>query len=47
MRAGFDYPVHWKELNGETDVFDDGRVVLFPTPGIRQASNRCSSVWIT
>jgi glyoxylase-like metal-dependent hydrolase (beta-lactamase superfamily II) len=33
VRADFDHPVHWTELKGETDVFGDGRVVLFPTPG--------------
>jgi N-acyl homoserine lactone hydrolase len=31
--ADFDLPVRWKELTGEWDIFGDGRVVLFPTPG--------------
>jgi len=33
IRADFDHPVRWKTLSGEHDVFGDGRVVLFPTPG--------------
>lgn len=33
VRADFDHPVHWRELDGEHDIFGDGRVVLFPTPG--------------
>lgn len=33
VRADFDHPVSWNELDGELDLFDDGRVVLFPTPG--------------
>lgn len=32
-RADFDHDVRWKELDGEHDVFRDGRVILFPTPG--------------
>jgi N-acyl homoserine lactone hydrolase len=33
VRADFDHPVAWKELDGEYDVFNDDRLVLFPTPG--------------
>jgi N-acyl homoserine lactone hydrolase len=33
IRADFDHAVRWKELVGEHDVFGDGKVVLFPTPG--------------
>jgi len=33
VRADFDHPVTWRELAGEYDVFGDGSVVLFPTPG--------------
>jgi glyoxylase-like metal-dependent hydrolase (beta-lactamase superfamily II) len=33
VRADFDHPVRWKELDGDYDLFGDGRVVLFPTPG--------------
>ncbi len=33
VRADFDHPVNWIELEGEHDLFDDGRVVIFPTPG--------------
>jgi glyoxylase-like metal-dependent hydrolase (beta-lactamase superfamily II) len=35
VRADFDGPVKWRPLDGrpEFDIFDDGRVVLFPTPG--------------
>lgn len=33
VSADFDLPVAWKELRGEYDVFNDGTVVLFPTPG--------------
>jgi N-acyl homoserine lactone hydrolase len=31
--ADFNHPVAWKELDGEYDLFNDGRLVLFPTPG--------------
>ncbi len=35
IRADFDpVPVeNWKELDGEYDVFNDGKVIAFPTPG--------------
>ncbi len=33
VKADFDHDVAWKELEGEYDVFGDGKVVLFPTPG--------------
>lgn len=33
INADFDHPVAWNELVGEHDVFDDGRLILFPTPG--------------
>ena len=33
VRADFDHPVRWKELTGEYDLFGDGRIILFPTPG--------------
>jgi N-acyl homoserine lactone hydrolase len=33
IRADFDHPLRWKELDGEYDMFGDGRVVLIPTPG--------------
>ena len=33
VRSDFDHPVRWKELAGEFDLFGDGRIVLFPTPG--------------
>lgn len=33
VRADFDHAVRWTKLGGERDVFGDGRVVLFPTPG--------------
>ncbi len=29
----YDSAKNWKELRGEYDIFNDGRVVLFPTPG--------------
>jgi N-acyl homoserine lactone hydrolase len=32
-RLDFDHPVEWKELKGEHDLFNDGKVILFPTPG--------------
>jgi N-acyl homoserine lactone hydrolase len=32
-RADFDHPVRWVELDGDLDLFNDGAVVLFPTPG--------------
>jgi glyoxylase-like metal-dependent hydrolase (beta-lactamase superfamily II) len=33
VRQDFDHAVHWHQLRGEHDVFGDGRVLLFPTPG--------------
>jgi N-acyl homoserine lactone hydrolase len=34
LKADFDLPgVRWHELDGEHDVFGDGRLVLVPTPG--------------
>lgn len=33
VRADFDHAVQWTELDGTKDVFGDGLVVLFPTPG--------------
>jgi N-acyl homoserine lactone hydrolase len=33
VRADFDHPVEWVELEGDHDLFDDGTVLLFPTPG--------------
>ena len=33
IREDFDHPVSWRQLEGECDLFGDGRVVLFPTPG--------------
>lgn len=32
-RRDFDFPVKWKELDGEHDVFGDGTLLVFPTPG--------------
>lgn len=31
--ADFEHPVRWREIDGDHDIFGDGRVVLFPTPG--------------
>jgi N-acyl homoserine lactone hydrolase len=31
--ADFDHRVAWNELDGELDLFGDGRVVAYPTPG--------------
>jgi N-acyl homoserine lactone hydrolase len=33
VRRDFDHPVRWRELTGDYDIFGDGRVVAFPTPG--------------
>jgi N-acyl homoserine lactone hydrolase len=33
VKADFDHPVRWKDLSGRHDIFGDGRVVIFPTPG--------------
>jgi N-acyl homoserine lactone hydrolase len=29
----FDLPLNWKQLDGEHDLFGDGNLVIFPTPG--------------
>jgi N-acyl homoserine lactone hydrolase len=33
IRADFDHPLRWNELDGEHDVFGDGAVTIVPTPG--------------
>jgi glyoxylase-like metal-dependent hydrolase (beta-lactamase superfamily II) len=33
FRADWDHPTKWREVEGEEDLFDDGRVVLVPAPG--------------
>jgi N-acyl homoserine lactone hydrolase len=33
LPADFDHPVRWTELEGDHDLFGDGRVLIFPTPG--------------
>lgn len=33
VRADFDHALNWREVNGEHDIFNDGSVVIFPTPG--------------
>jgi N-acyl homoserine lactone hydrolase len=33
LRPDFDHPVEWVELEGDHDLFEDGRVLIFPTPG--------------
>ena len=33
VSADFEHPVTWNLIDGELDLFDDGRLLLFPTPG--------------
>jgi N-acyl homoserine lactone hydrolase len=33
LPVDYQHPVRWNELVGEHDVFGDGRVTIFPTPG--------------
>lgn len=33
IRNDFDLPVRWNERVGEFDLFGDGRIIVFPTPG--------------
>lgn len=33
FKADWDHPLRLETVNGERDLFGDGRVVLFPTPG--------------
>ncbi len=33
LPADFDHPVNWTGVEGDHDVFGDGRVQIFPTPG--------------
>ena len=33
VRQDFDGVRNWKQLHGEYDIFNDGRLVIFPTPG--------------
>ena len=32
-KRDFDHGLRWKEIDGEHDLFGDGEVVMFPTPG--------------
>jgi N-acyl homoserine lactone hydrolase len=33
VRADFDHDLDWRPLEGDHDVFGDGRLIAFPTPG--------------
>lgn len=33
VAADFDKVINWKKISGEEDVFGDGKIVAFPTPG--------------
>jgi N-acyl homoserine lactone hydrolase len=33
VRQDFDAVRNWKQLRGEYDIFNDGRLLIFPTPG--------------
>jgi N-acyl homoserine lactone hydrolase len=33
LPADFDHPVEWTEIEGDHDLFGDGRVLIFSTPG--------------
>jgi glyoxylase-like metal-dependent hydrolase (beta-lactamase superfamily II) len=33
VRDDFDHAINWREVEGELDLFGDGRIVMFPTPG--------------
>ena len=33
VRDDFDHVNNWKAINGDYDVFNDGRLLIFPTPG--------------
>ncbi|MGH3224885.1 MAG: N-acyl homoserine lactonase family protein [Streptosporangiaceae bacterium] len=33
VRQDFDAVRNWKQLHGEYDIFNDGRLLIFPTPG--------------
>ena len=33
VSADFSHPVRWNEVDGELDLFGDGRVLMIPTPG--------------
>jgi len=33
VRDDFDHDVNWREIEGEHDLFGDGTLVMFPTPG--------------
>ena len=33
IREDFDSVKNWKALNGDHDIFNDGRLLIFPTPG--------------
>jgi glyoxylase-like metal-dependent hydrolase (beta-lactamase superfamily II) len=33
VRQDFDLPVRWRALSGQCDLFNDGSLIVFPTPG--------------
>jgi glyoxylase-like metal-dependent hydrolase (beta-lactamase superfamily II) len=33
LKSDFDHDVNWFELECEHDIFGDGKLILFPTPG--------------
>jgi N-acyl homoserine lactone hydrolase len=33
VRDDFDHAISWHEVEGEHDLFGDGKIVMFPTPG--------------
>ncbi len=33
VRDDFDHNINWREVEGEFDLFGDGKITMFPTPG--------------
>jgi glyoxylase-like metal-dependent hydrolase (beta-lactamase superfamily II) len=33
VKDDFDHDIKWREVDGEFDLFDDGKIVMLPTPG--------------
>lgn len=36
LRTDFDYPLNYRELEGDYDIFGDGKLIITPTPGHTQ-----------
>src|SRR5580693_6482865 len=45
VRQDFDVVRNWKQLRGEHDIFNDGRLIIFPTPGLLWSPDAIIESW--